>query len=343
MNTDQRPVPLDDNGWTYAIATPDATLGGALPALFAVLDRHGLKPTACRLIQLDVGRMKRFYRTTKFLILNPGESDYEFAWDMHGRLYGLAPACLIMLSDTTGADACQKLMECKGETRPEIARPHSVRSLGENVIFNLIHSPDDAASARAELPILLDDQGHWMLTLARDWHSRPPELTALVGRDALLDALPVFAGPEAISFPFIANRVWQRVVTWLALALRDNPAAVAALAEAKRNLNAERDLLRKCHSTVERLRVALSAGPQAHHLALNAAQRLEKPTFSDSLNALANLYDLRGARDHDNILALADHGVYLAPLEQVMIESHSHAFRPNSEIDGIYSPSFTNH
>src|SRR6185436_16379907 len=111
---------------------------------------------------------------------------------------------------THDGDACRAMLRCKGKTRPELADPGTVRHVGENVIFNLVHCPDDTASARRELDLLLgpvEARRVRSLLPAAD-----PRIGHLAGVAALRASLPAAGTPEAISFPAVANRIRRRVV-----------------------------------------------------------------------------------------------------------------------------------
>jgi nucleoside diphosphate kinase len=324
-----------DDRWTYAMATPDALLAGALPMILKQLSACDLSPVACRILALSIEQMQLFYGTSEFLIHDPGQLDYKFPWGMHRELYALAPACIIMLRHDQGS-ACERMMVCKGATRPEIAEPGTVRSMGENVIFNLIHCPDDADSARDELSILLGDEADWLLSMIDRPFALDGSMSRLLGAEAMLECVPSFSGPEAVSFVFIANRVRGRLAQWLGLALREDAAAVRQLSRVMCELTLERQRLRSLSGSTDRLRAARSASSALHELLSGAARSLGEPRVSAGIDALSALYDLRGIRDPGAIFALARYGIYLAPLERVIIESHCHAFRPNNEINGIY-------
>lgn len=320
--------------WTYALLTPDAVIGDAVRSIVAHLREHELVPVVSRLIALDINRMQEFYGSTRFRILNPGFEDFEFSWTMHDALYGMAPACLIMLSRSSGR-ACERLLKCKGYTRPEISPPGTIRRMGENVVFNLVHCPDDIASAVRELPILVGSPETERLLR---YVLAPPELQLpqVVGVPALLECLPATGGWEAISFPVIANRLRGRLLQWLALKLWTDTDAGLALSDVHSLLTAEREGVRAQMTSAERLVVAMSANARIHSGLAALAERIRDDVVLDAASALSELYDLHGERQPDAIFALADRGIYLSMLEKVIIESHTYAFRPNSEINALY-------
>lgn len=329
----------EDATWTYVMATPDAVRGGALPVILNRLAAFDLRPVACQLISLEVERMKRFYNSTSFLIKNLDGEDYTVPWDLHKSMYAIAPAGVIMLAHPEGM-ACERMLRCKGNTRPEIAESCSVRSLGENVIFNLIHCPDDSQSARSELQLLMGNEAaSSMMTITGRFMSelaQPAELRDLVGVSAMFDCMPAFAGPEAISFVSIANTIRCRVVQLLALIMHADDNVIGALARARQLLAKERGQLDGSTGTATRLRIARQVNRHINADLILAARRSGIAGLAEGLQALSDLFDLRGRRDLQRVFSLSSNGIYIDALERIIIESHSHAFRPHYEIDNIY-------
>ncbi|WP_127361625.1 nucleoside-diphosphate kinase [Actinacidiphila soli] len=255
--------------WTYALATPDAVVSGALEFVFSRLKAHDLKPLVCRVVGLEAEKMQQFYGGNTFRISNPGSEDFQFSWDTHELLYGVAPASLIMLSCEDGS-ACAKMLNCKGHVRPELAERTTVRRLGENVIFNLVHSPDDTRAAVRELSIVLGSDEVEELVSASNATLKDTELAALTGVEALFDALPAFHGREATSFPSIARRIRLRIVMMLAVALHGDRSAVRELSRVRALLARQQQVLGACTATDERMLLA-QRDNRAIHTSLIAA------------------------------------------------------------------------
>jgi nucleoside diphosphate kinase len=319
--------------WSYVLITPDGVVGGSLDGVVQRLRWHGLRPGACRLIDLTVDTMQEVYLESSWQISNPGHADVTFSWGMHSELYGLAPACLVMLTPRSGP-ACEAMLRCKGHTRPELAARDTIRWAGENVIFNLVHCPDDASSAVRELTVMVGaDAAAQLISIAR---SSNPDVAQLVGVRTLVGCLPAFSGWAAISFVAIANKLRRRALMSLALALRDSPDALDVLAGAQRSLAAELEAITAAPTSVARMRFARRVSPSLHRSLAAAAEELGNEVMLSALAALADLYRLDGARDLDGVLALSQCGVYISPLERVILESHCYAFRPSRELADLY-------
>lgn len=148
-----RPGPEDT--WTFVLTTPDAVIGDKFAAVVDILESQGLRSTMCRIIELNLDLIRGVYGGgTQWFIGNPGGEGVRFSLEFHERLYGVAPACLVMFHAAEGG-AHQRALGVKGRTWPEISPAGTVRHLGENVVFNLIHSPDDPSAAWRELRVLV--------------------------------------------------------------------------------------------------------------------------------------------------------------------------------------------
>ncbi|MEU0214007.1 nucleoside-diphosphate kinase [Streptomyces sp. NPDC006265] len=322
--------------WTYVLLTPDAVVGGALPFVLDRLEAHHLRPSVCRLVGLEVEKMQQFYGGTTFIITNPGSEDFQFSWSTHEGLYAVAPACLIMLSHERGS-ACETMLGCKGHVRPELAAPETIRRMGENVIFNLVHSPDDTASALRELDILFGAEEAEHLLHVCDALPGNSRVVGLTGVRSLFDALPAFHGPDATSFQAIAQRIRRRVIMRLAAALHRDGEALSELQRAREALTRQQHALAGCTTTDERMLCAQRTDRAIHDPLARAAVRHGEQGLIAGVEALSDLHELHGQRQPEAVAALTGHGVYISPLERVMVESHSYAFRRNKEIEGIYS------
>ncbi|MFD7507752.1 hypothetical protein ACFV5N_00160 [Streptomyces sp. NPDC059853] len=276
--------------------------------------------------ELDLDLIRGLYgEGTQWFIQNPGGENVRFSLDLHEQLYGLAPACLIMLHRPAGA-ACRSALQAKGRVWPEISPGRTVRRLGENVVLNLIHCPDDPEAAAKELTVLVgSEEAERLPKLAR---TAGPTLTGLVGLRAFTDAAPTFHGWEATSFTAIANRLHRRVLQRLALSALDEEQE-PALARAVQVLDRQRMDISRAGTSQDRMLAAQPAVSEIRTTLSRAAAGQEDPVLLAGIEALAEHHDVHGARDLDAIHSLRSCGVYISPLETVIIGTHHYAFRPN--------------
>lgn len=320
--------------WTFVLVTPDGVLGDALGRIIVCLRGHGLRPAACCLVELSIETMREIYLEDSWHIDNPGYDDVDFSWDMHRELYELAPAYLIMLSRPDGG-ACEAMLRCKGNTRPEIALPGTIRWSTENVIFNFVHSPDDIRCAKRELALLVGPAAlDSFISAAR---SETPDIDGLVGIDALNGCVPAFTGWAAVSYVAIANKIRRRIVQWLALATHRDGRCLGILSTTQRLLTAEAQSFATAATSARRLDLAVRGNPIIHSHIAAVAGSCGSDTIIDGVNALDELYRLDGPRRVDAVLAMSGVGIYLSPLEKVIIESHSYSFRPGRELMALYA------
>lgn len=327
-------VATERDDWTYLLVTPDGVAAGAVGLVLDRVLAHGLNTNFCLTVGLDVASMQEFYGgSPSFRIQDPGKRDFQFSWDTHEALYALAPACLVTLT-ASGGDAVGRMLRCKGRTRPELAEPDSVRWLGENVVFNLVHCPDDLGSARRELELLLGADEACLLMSAPT--PLRPELASVAGEAALAASLPAAGDWESVSFPAIANRIRRRVVQRLAVLLGHDATVLRSLFRAQALLDAERGRLAAGTTSRMRLLTAISANSAICAELAAVVTALGDDVLTRGLDALSDLFDLRAPRRPEAVLALAHRGVYIGPLERVIVSCHAHAFRPNAEIDELY-------
>lgn len=318
--------------WTYALVTADSVIAGEVGTVVRAIHRHGLVPRACQLVQLDMLRMfcGPNAEDVDFLIENPGGKDVMFSLKMHDELYELAPACVVLIADPDG-DACKRMLACKGATRPEQAAPGTIRHLGENVIFNFAHCPDDVPSARRELTNLLGASADRLIELA---HSADPVVERLLGIEATQAALPAFQGREATSFPAVANRLQRRIVQRVA---RESSGDVfPLLTSALTSLDDQRMAFERKSTSRERMLAALQWRAEIQAALAATAEAHGDPGLRAAVDALGAMYRLDGDRRLDVTEALRRHGVYVSALEAVIVRSHDYAFRPSDELTPIY-------
>jgi hypothetical protein len=202
-------------------------------------------------------------------------------------------------------------------------------------VFNFLHCPDDAEAAAIELAYLVGPPAAAAMRALAEAEAEPAH-AGLLGVAQLRAALPVLAGPDALGFPAVANRIRQRLVLHLAAEAGGEPTRLAALAEARAGLEREAAAIADEPSAAGRLARAQAAHP-AIHAALVAGAGAD-PGIREGLAALAALYDVAGTRRLGPILALADRGVYLAEVERVALDAHRRSFwrasDPEVELDG---------
>lgn len=328
-------LPSDDDTWAFTLITPDGVLAGAIDVASELLQTAGFTIASAQLMSIDLKRMYRVYENTDYI---PDERAKhpripQMSLRMFDDLYGLAPACLLMLQRPNGA-ACKTLAVCKGNTRPEYASSSSVRAQGENVILNYMHSPDDPASAVRELACIVGESDSVRLT---EMTRRGPDaVEALVGMDALRASMPVTAGWSALSFPWIANRIRQRIVQRLGVLAAGDEEAITVLTRASEELADERRTLQSASGTRERMLTAKQSNDRVHMILSQATRHDEHRQIADGLDALSELHSLRGRRDLSSVRKLTDQGIYLSPLEEVAVEAHSYAFVPGEELTDMY-------
>lgn len=295
---------------TFTVATPDAVLGGRLDFVWERLAAHGFEVRAAVLVGLDFPRLSRMYAHQDDPPPMVGRTQLPEA--VMAPLYRYAPACVLAVHRPSG-DAHAALLRCKGATRPEAAAPDSVRARGEHVTFNFQHAPDDPESAAIELGYLVGDRDAARLLEA----ARAPEApawTGLCGLAALPFVLPAFAGPEALSFPFVTNRLRCRLVQRLAMQ------GVRGLAPAWDALVRERELLAEAHDAAARLAVVRRWDP--------AGLRGHDPAVDAALLAFAELLDPAGRRPYR---ALLESGAFVSELEGVAIDAFRRALWSTSD------------
>lgn len=261
--------------WTFALITPDGVVSEAFDSIVDLLRRNGFVVVTGRVLHLDLATMMRVYRAAE--AVDPRN-------DPFARLYDSGPACLLMLHRGDG-DACATLTRCKGSTRPESAEPGTVRYFGENVILNLLHSPDDPVSAARELSLLVGPA-------AAERYRSAAVSGVLRGAAALRASLPATHGWEAISCPVAVNRIRRRIAQQFA------PDDEALQAE----LDQETERIAACRTSGERRLVAERANPS-----------IQRKLTSLGAGALA------GAPPDQT--ALAEHDIYVSALEKLALDT----------------------
>lgn len=319
--------------WSFVLVTGDGVLSGAVGKVNALLEEHDLTPTICQIMPFGRSMMGKLYGAgdAEFLIENPGGEDVLFPLDMHEDLYRLTPVCLTLV--TAAADAPAAVIRAKGKTLPERAPADTIRHFGENVIFNLIHTPDDEQAASRELHAMLGSQrAERLIAAARE---ASPAVVQLTGPELIDAALPAFEGSDATAFVAIANRICFRAVRHLAV--ESAPAHHSELGIIRARLIHERETTADRATSRERM---LGVGQDARETITrlsNVAGQSGDHGLAGALRALAALFDLDGERRVEEMLAeLTAKEIYVAPLERVMVQSHGLAFRRNHTMATSY-------
>lgn len=293
--------------WTYALVTPDGLVTESLPWLLGKLRSSGLRPVAARLIGLESATMLRVYDA-----VGPNLPPRR-AFDLW---YGLGPACVLALHhDGPGANAA--MLAVKGATQPAAASPDSIRHAGENGLMNLIHCPDDEASAEEELTLLLGpESAREMRRLAVRPDERIRELT--VG--SLDMALPQNSGRGALSLPLIVNRIRLRLVHRLAIDGASEDFLVSALMETAAALHDERRGLAETATSSARAAVARSHDGKLHDRLVGVARQAQDAAAERALLGLSALL-METPGDWPGLLAaMTASGTYLSGVESAVLE-----------------------
>ncbi|HWO59895.1 MAG TPA: hypothetical protein VNO31_07670 [Umezawaea sp.] len=321
--------------WTYVLVTPDGVVSGALDHVLELLRDNGFTVVVSRAHQLDVPTMISVYDKPPPPPGTPERKSggIQIPARMFDNLYRAGPACLLVLH-RSGGSASEIMTRCKGYTRPEAAQPRTVRHLGENVILNLVHSPDDQANAWRELCVLVGEPEAERLRAAA---LRPGGGATLIGLRSLPDSMPATSGWEAISFPVTANRLRRRVVQLMTL--RADPDALDLLHRAWTLLDKERDALATRTTSLDRMRAAQPLTGPIHDLLTTVVGEVDDPALLRGLTALHAFYRLDGDRDIAAVLSLANHGVFVSALEKMVLESHATSFRPHEDLERAYGAS----
>jgi nucleoside diphosphate kinase len=297
--------------WTFTMVTPDAVVGGYLDFVLDRLRAYDLTVRACRLLELDYQRLGRMYAHRDDPPGYGGRRIELPPWVMT-PLYAIAPAVVIVVEGD-----CARMLECKGKTRPEHAAPGTLRAAGENYVFNLVHCPDDAESARIELGYLVGAEDAAGLQRIATGQAGADDL---VGVELLRLCLPAFSGWETLSFPVTANRLRCRVVQKLAVTRTGEP--LEALRRARTALQEERARLIAEPSVPARFEIGRAADASIATVLATAAAG--DATLASGLTALSRLHDLDGERDVPAIRSLAGAGIYLSEMEKVTLDAHAY-------------------
>jgi nucleoside diphosphate kinase len=297
--------------WTYALVTPDGLVTESLPWIVEKLRSSGLQPVAGRLVRLETATMLRIYETlgpSRPLNLPPRRA-FEL-W------YGLGPGCILLLHHD-GLDATAAMLAVKGAMLPDTASPDSIRYAGENGLMNLVHCPDDEATAAEELALLLGPKfARDMQRLAMNPNERIRHLTV----DSLDDALPMSRGSKALSLPLIVNRIRLRLVQHLAIDGSSDDSVLSVLMETAWALHDERHEIVKMSASSGRAAVARAHNGHLHGRLMRVTQKTQNTAIEKSLLGLRALLE-RSQNDRlGTLAAIGASGIYVSDAESAVLE-----------------------
>ncbi|TKK91246.1 nucleoside-diphosphate kinase [Herbidospora galbida] len=304
--------------WTYALVTPDALVTQALPGLLDAFRSAGLDPVAAELIRLDADTMLRLYDAPDRAL--PPHRAFQL-W------YDLGPACLTLLRHD-GADACVVMGRLKGATDPASARPGSLRYAGENVLMNLVHCPDDEASALAELRRLVGPERAEAFRLQA---AVPDERVRLLTVGTIEAALPLFGGALALSLPLAVNRLRLRVVQRLAITAVAVEGLLPLLERARVALLEEREELIGLETSPARTAAARARDARGRALLRDAAGVARSPVMERAVDGPSDVVE-RAVHGLSDVLmgrsgqwapchaAIDAAGVFLSDVERAVLE-----------------------
>lgn len=325
---------MSESSWTYAIITPDGLLSGALAPIANLLTNRGFTIVAARGITLDYSGIDELYTDPRPRPAGHKSGGVPIPIRMFSELYQIFPGCLLLLH-RAARSAVETLLECKGYTRPECAAEDTIRHNAENVFLNNSHCPDDEYSVLRELSVILDPRDVKPLRAMAE--AGIQDLEDLIGLSSFEESLPVVNSWDAVSFPAVSVRICLRVISLLAALLRADESALKQLRTAKSNLLAARQMLLSSQTSLGRMMAAKDSIPAEIGIILELAAEAGENSIASGLNGLVSLYQLDGPREVDRVLALAERGVLISPLERIVLESHDLTFRPHQDLAGLYS------
>ncbi|WP_018684163.1 nucleoside-diphosphate kinase [Actinokineospora enzanensis] len=298
--------------WTFALITPDGFLGGAFPQITRLIEQAGFDILVARPIVLDEETIRRLYISPHPRPSTGG--DVLIPVELFADLYQITPGCLLILGRQQG-DAINAMLRLKGHTRPELARPGTIRSIAENGFLNYSHCPDTPADRDRELAILTPDATN-LQAIAESSNS---DLTDLIGLPSLLDSAVVVGERNAISFPATAIRLLRRAIALLATHA-DEP-TLTQLRTCRAALDTTATNLDDNNTSQARMSTVQDAIPQAARPLTVIASELGQPAIAEAVENLLFLFTTTG-RPRGNVFPLA-----LSPLERIVLDSHAHTHR----------------
>jgi len=129
---------------TLVIVKPDAVKKGAVGDIIRILQEHGLKLIALKMVRLTKEQAKMFY------IVHKDRPFYDELTDFMS-----SGPCVPMVFEAE--DVISKVREIIGATDPSKAEPGTIRALyGTNVGENAVHASDSRESADYEIPFFFN-------------------------------------------------------------------------------------------------------------------------------------------------------------------------------------------
>ena len=129
---------------TLVIVKPDAVKKGAVGDIIRILQEHGLKLIALKMVRLTKEQAKMFY------IVHKDRPFYDELTDFMSSGH-----CVPMVFEAE--DVISKVREIIGATDPSKAEPGTIRALyGTNVGENAVHASDSRESADYEIPFFFN-------------------------------------------------------------------------------------------------------------------------------------------------------------------------------------------
>ncbi len=130
---------------TLVIVKPDAVCRGYSGKILGILEEHGLKLRALKMLQLDKQQAQGFYAVHK---------ERPF-YDSLTSYMSSGPVVAALLE---GDEAISKVRQLLGDTDSKKAAPGTIRaSFGQNREQNAIHASDSPGSAAFEIPFLFNE------------------------------------------------------------------------------------------------------------------------------------------------------------------------------------------
>jgi nucleoside-diphosphate kinase len=129
---------------TLVIVKPDAVKKGAVGDIIRILQEHGLKLIALKMVRLTKEQAKMFY------IVHKDRPFYDELTDFMS-----SGPCVPMVFEAE--DVISKVRGIIGATDPSKAEPGTIRALyGTNVGENAVHASDSRESADYEIPFFFN-------------------------------------------------------------------------------------------------------------------------------------------------------------------------------------------
>lgn len=313
------------------LLAPDAFLACGEERILRLVHDAGLTVISSTYVQLTRERMECVYSATVRDPRRWTNRAMEQVWEAIEGVYALAPGAVVLVEGE--ASVPNKLTVLKGDKRPELALPGTIRADvdAESVMLNLVHTSDRPDDVRREAAVLLGED-HAAALLAACFEPAGSRMRRVLAPSAD-EPVPGRAGRRSVSVPWVLNAVRTRAVRlWACSSGVDLDAVLAALDL----LREERNALRKAPDTIARLRVARSTTVGIEEALWQAGHHT--PEASAPVHRLAALLRLESdtADVAEWIAAARCSGVYLHATEGHVLVQHARAFRPGGDLDPVW-------